>query len=95
MEQRCALRVKHGAKEALKERRTGRRIQYSDTLVPGSWLMVLRTRPHRGCWDGQVVALVYWSPVLQSHISVAPSVGWQQECVGYPPTCYMAAGLSA
>ena len=24
----------------LQERRTGRRIQYSDTLVPGSWLMV-------------------------------------------------------
>ena len=24
----------------LQERRTGRRIQYSDKLVPGSWLMV-------------------------------------------------------
>ena len=57
---------------ALQERRTGRRIQYSDTLVPGSWLMVLRTRPRRECWDGQVAALVYSSRVLRSHDSVAP-----------------------
>ena len=28
----------------LQERRTGRRIQYSDTLVPGSWLMVRSER---------------------------------------------------
>ena len=57
---------------ALQERRTGRRIRYSDTLVPGSWLMVLRTRPRKDCWDGRVAALVYSSPVLRSHVSVAP-----------------------
>ena len=57
---------------ALQERRTGRRIQYSDTLVPGSWLMVLRTRPRRDCWDGQVAVLVNLSPVQWSHVSVAP-----------------------
>ena len=57
---------------AFQERRTGRRIQYSDTLVRGSWLMVLRTRSRRDCWDGQVAALVYSSPMLLSHDSVAP-----------------------
>ena len=57
---------------ALQEWRTGRRIKYSDTLVPGSWLMVLRTRSRRDCWEGQVAALVYSSPMLRSHVSVAP-----------------------
>ena len=57
---------------ALQERRTGRRILYSDTLVPGSWLMVLRTRSQRHCWDGQVAALVYSNPMLRSHVSEAP-----------------------
>ena len=44
---------------ALQGRRTGTRMQYYDTLVPGSWLMVLRTGSRRDCWDGQVAALVY------------------------------------
>ena len=56
---------------ALQERRTGRRIQYSDTLGPGSWLMVLRTRPRRDCWDEQVAVMGYSSPVQWSHVSVA------------------------
>ena len=56
---------------ALQERRTGRRIQYSDMLVPGSWLMVLITPPRRDCWDGQVAVLVYLSSVQRSHVSVA------------------------
>ena len=34
--------------------------------------MVLRTRSQRDCWDGQVAALVNSSPVLRSHVSVAP-----------------------
>ena len=57
---------------ALQEWRTGRRIQYSDTLVPGSWLMVLRTRSQRDCWEGQVATLVFSSPMLRSHVSLAP-----------------------
>ena len=77
---------------ALQERRTGRRIQYSNALVPGSWLMVLRTRPRRECWDGQVAAREYSSLVLRSHISVVPL---RQECVRSPPIRYMAAKLSA
>ena len=52
----------------LQERRTGRRIQYSDTLVPGSWLMVRS----EDCWDGQVAVQVYSCPVQWSHVSVAP-----------------------
>ena len=50
----------------------GRRIGYSDTLVPGSWLMVLGTHSRRDCWEGQVATQVYSSPVLRSHVSVAP-----------------------
>ena len=57
---------------ALQEWRTGRRIQYFNTLVPGSWLMVLRTRSRRDCWEGQVATLVYTSPMLPSYVSVAP-----------------------
>ena len=53
---------------ALQEWRTGRRIQYSDTLVPGSWLMVLRTRSRRDCWEVQRFS----SPMLRSRVSVAP-----------------------
>ena len=57
---------------ALQERRTGRRIQCYDALPPGSCLMAVRTRPQRDCWDGQVAALVYSSPVLRRHTSVVP-----------------------
>ena len=41
VEQRCALSgaARRQASD-LQERRTGRHIQYSDKLVPGSWLMV-------------------------------------------------------
>ena len=57
---------------ALQKRRTGRRIQHSDALVPGSWLIVLGTRSRRDCWDGQVAALVYSSPMLRNHVSMKP-----------------------
>ena len=50
----------------LQERRTGRRIQCSDKLVPGSWC------DRRDCWDGQVAMQVYWNPVQWSHDTVAP-----------------------
>ena len=50
----------------------GRRIQKSEKLVPGSWLMVLGTHSRRDCWEGQVATLVYSSPILRSHVSVAP-----------------------
>ena len=53
----CPLGEARCQGSALQERQTGRRIQYSDTLVPGSWLMALRTRSRRDCWDGQVAAL--------------------------------------
>ena len=34
--------------------------------------MVLRTRSRRDGWEGQVATLVFSSPMLRSHISVAP-----------------------
>ena len=34
--------------------------------------MVLRTRPRREFWDGQVAVLVYSSPVQWNHVAVAP-----------------------
>ena len=68
----CPPGEARGQGSALQERRTGRRIQYCDTLVPGLWLMVLRTRPRGNCWDGQVAVQVYSSPVQWSHVSVAP-----------------------
>ena len=73
MEQRCALRVQHGARAL--PCRSGERADKSNipnTLVPGSWLMVLRTRSPRDCWEGQVATLVYSTPMLRSHASVAP-----------------------
>ena len=60
---------------ALQEWRTGRRIYYSDTLVQGSWLMVLRMRSRRDCWERQVATLVFSSPVLRGHVSVVPLWG--------------------
>ena len=75
----------------LQERRTGRRIQYSDTLVPGSWLMVSSERLEgwAGCSSG-----VLKSGAVEPRLCGAP-VDWQPECAGYPPTCYMATKLSA
>ena len=75
----------------LQERRTGRRIQYSDTLVPGSWLMV-RSERLLG-WAGGSAG-VLGSGAVEPRLGGAP-VDWQQECAGYLPTCYMAAKLSA
>ena len=68
----CGAALCPSGEARLQERRTGRQIQHSDKLVPGSWLMVLRTRSRRDCWDRQVAALVYSRPKLRSHISVAP-----------------------
>ena len=75
----------------LQERRTGRRIQYSDTLVPGSWLMV-RSERLLG-WAGGSAGVLE-SGAVEPRLGGAP-VDWQQECAGYLPTCYMAANLSA
>ena len=75
----------------LQERRTGRRIQYSGTLVPGSWLM-LQSERLLGWACGS--AGVLESGAVEPRLGGAP-VDWQQECAGYPPTCYMAAKLSA
>ena len=75
----------------LQERRTGRRIQYSDTLVPGSWLMV-RLERLLG-WAGGSAGVLE-SGAVEPRLGGAP-VNWQQECAGYPPTCYVAAKLSA
>ena len=74
----------------LQERRKGRRIQYSDTLVPGSWLMV-RSERLLG-WAGGS-ARVLESGAVEPRLRGAP-VDWQQECAGYLPTGYMAAKLS-
>ena len=52
----------------LQERQTGRRIQYSDTLVPESWLMVRSGRLPG--WEGGSAGVLY--PVQWSHVSVAP-----------------------
>ena len=52
----------------LQEGRTGRRIQYSDTLVPGSWLMV-QTERLLG-WTGGSAGVL--DPVQRSHVSLAP-----------------------
>ena len=68
----CPSGEAQGQGSALQERRTGRRLQYSDTLVPGSWQMVHRRRSRRDCWDGQMAALVYSTLVLRSHVSVVP-----------------------
>ena len=75
----------------LQERRTGRRIKYPDTLVPRSWLMV-RSERLLG-WAGGS-ASVLESGAMKPRLGDA-SVEWQQECAGCPPTCYMAAKLSA
>ena len=75
----------------LQARRTGRRIQYFDTLVPGSWLMVQSERLLGGAAGSAGVLL---SGAVEPHLRGAP-VDWLQECAGYPPTCYMAAKPSA
>ena len=75
----------------LQERRTGRRIQYSDTSVPGSWLMVQSQRLLG--WAGGSAGVLE-SGAVEPRLGGTP-VDWQQECAGYPPTCYMAAKLSA
>ena len=75
----------------LQERQTGRRIQYSETLVPGAWLMV---RSERSLGRAGGSAGVLESGAVEPRLVGAP-VDWQQECAGYPPTCYMAAKLSA
>ena len=54
---------RHGSD--LQERRTGRRIQYSDKGL-GQWC------DRRDCWDGQVAVQVYSNPVQWSHVTVAP-----------------------
>ena len=66
----------------LQERRTGRRIQYSDTLVPGSRLMV-RSERLLGSAGGS--AGVLESGAVEPRLGGAP-VDWQQECAGYSPT---------
>ena len=75
----------------LQERRKGRRIQYSDKLVPRSWLMV-RSERLLG-WAGGSAGVLE-SGAVEPRLGGAP-VDWQQECAGYPPTCCMAAKLSA
>ena len=75
----------------LQERQTGRRIQYSDTSVPGSWLMVQSDRLLG--WAGGNAGVLE-SGAVEPRLGGTP-VDWQQECAGYPPTCYMAAKLSA
>ena len=75
----------------LQEGRTGRQIQYSNKLVPGSWLMVQSERLLG--WAGGIAGVLQ-SGAVEPRLSGAP-VDWQQECAGYPPTCYIAAKLSA
>ena len=75
----------------LQERRTGRGIQYSDKLVPGSWLMV-RLERLLG-WAGGSAGVLE-SGAVEPRLGGAP-VDWQPECACYPPTWYMAAKLSA
>ena len=75
----------------LQERRMGRRIQYSDTLAPGSWLMV-RSERLLGWACGS--AGVHESGAVEPRLGGAP-VDWQQESAGYLPTCYLATKLSA
>ena len=73
----------------LQERRTGRRIQYSDTLVPGSWPMVWSERLLG--WAGGSAGVLE-SGAVEPRLGGAP-VDWQPECVSHLPTCYMAAKL--
>ena len=75
----------------LRERRTGRRIQYSDTLMPGSWLMMCSERLLG--WAGGSAGVLE-SRAVEPRLGGAP-VDSQPECAGYQPTCYMAAKLSA
>ena len=75
----------------LQERQTGRRIQYSDKLLPGSWLMV-RSERSLG-WAGGS-ASVLESGAVEPRLGGAP-VDWQPECACYPLSWYMAAKLSA
>ena len=87
----CLLGAARCQGSDLQERPAGRRIQYSDTLVPGSWLMV-RSERLLG-WAGGSAGVLE-SGAVEPRLSGAP-VDWQHECAGYPPTCYMAAKLSA
>ena len=75
----------------LQERQTDRGIQYSDKLVPGSWLMV-RSERLLG-WAGGSAGLLE-SGAMEPRLGGTP-VDWQLECACYPPTWYMAAKLSA
>ena len=97
MERRCALRVKHRALPC----RSGERADESN--IPAHWYQGLcRWYSERVLGDiageGQVATLVFSSPRLRSHVSVAPL--WS--CLFHltagvcePLTCYMATKVSA
>ena len=85
--ERKVLTGENGGRQGsdLQERRTGRRIQYSDKLVPGSERLL--------GWAGGKAGVLESGAVEPRH-SGAP-VDWLPGCAGCPPTWYVAAKLSA